>query len=72
LKDFVKFLQINQQKLSKLKILKLQLRRSTEDMTARSMMAILQNSNLDEFVCLSPLPLLTTQEQVIPQLALTN
>jgi len=41
-------------------------------MTARSMMAILQNSNLDEFVCLSPLPLLTTQEQVIPQLALTN
>jgi hypothetical protein len=64
LQDFIAFLESNHSKFSKLRNLTVQLEKAPPKMTAQTMIAIVRNSNLDEFNCLTPLPPFTTQDQV--------
>ncbi len=64
LQDFIAFLESNRSKFSKLRNLTVQLEKAPPKMTAQTMIAIVRNSNLDEFNCLTPLPPFTAQDQV--------
>ena len=61
--NFIRFLENNRPRFSKLQTLTLQLNKVPAGMTAQTAIAILRNSDLDEFNCFTPLPF-TVQNQV--------
>jgi hypothetical protein len=61
--NFINFLQENRPRFSNLRILTLWLKKAPATMTARSVIAIVRNFNLDEFNWLTEIPTFTTQEQ---------
>ncbi len=61
---FVAFLMENRTRLAKLRILTLRVDKVPATMTARTVIALLQNSELEEFNWLTVLPLFTAQDQV--------
>ena len=64
LQAFVAFLMENRTRLAKLRILTLRVDKAPATMTARTVIALLRNSDLDEFNWLTALPLFTAQDQV--------
>ncbi len=61
--NFINFLQENRPRFSNLRILTLCLKKAPATMTARSVIAIVRNFNLDEFNWLTEIPTFTAQEQ---------
>jgi hypothetical protein len=61
---FVAFLEENRTRLAKLRILTLRVDKVPATMTARTVIALLRNSDLEEFNWLTALPLFTAQDQV--------
>jgi hypothetical protein len=61
--NFINFLQENRPRFSNLRILTLCFKKAPATMTARSVIAIVRNFNLDEFNWLTEVPTFTTQEQ---------
>ena len=71
MQNFIRFLQDNQAKFSKLKTLTLQLKTPPKTMTGQTAIAILRFSNIESFNLLTTLPF-TIQEQVLTTTTINN